>query len=268
MTTQADADIIVAKKLAAGFKSKTIWSGADFKVQRGEFIGLLGSNGAGKTTLFRLILGLSAPKTGSLQVFGNAAKRGNARIGFVPQRRFIDTESKIQAIEYVRLGIRGNRLGFSLARQAAQERQTALDSLATVDGLDLAFKPLGQLSGGELQRVFLAQALVGKPDLLLLDEPLANLDIRRETQLIRLIYSVCKSQNIAVLLIAHDINPLLPVVDRIIYIANGKVASGKPNEIVTSARLSALYGAPIEVLHDSKGRLAVLGVEEAVHHDS
>ena len=261
-------DVIAAKKLAAGFGDKTVWGSADFSIARGEFIGLLGSNGAGKTTLFRLILGLARQSNGTLKVFGSDAERGNSRIGYVPQRRIVDSESKIQSVEYVRLAIAGNRWGFSLASQVRRERQAALDVLATVDATSLAYRPLRELSGGELQRVFLAQALVGKPELLLLDEPLANLDIRRGTQLIRLIHTVAKSQNIAVLLIAHDINPLLPVVDRIIYIANGKVASGKPEKIVTSKRLSELYGAPIEVLHDSKGRLAVLGVEEAVHHDA
>jgi zinc/manganese transport system ATP-binding protein len=268
MKTNHNSEIIVAKRLGAGFGTKTIWHDADFSITRGEFIGLLGSNGAGKTTLFRLLLGLARPKRGTLQIFGNDPQRGNARIGYVPQRHYIDTESRIQAIEYVRLAISGNRWGFSLAAKAQQERQAALDSLAIVDAASLAYQPLSELSGGELQRVFLAQALVGKPELLLLDEPLANLDIRRQTQFIRLIYTVAKSQNIAVLLIAHDINPLLPVVDRIIYIANGKVASGKPEHIVTSEQLSALYGAPVEVLHDSKGRLAVLGVEEAIHHAS
>lgn len=267
MKITEDIPVIVAQKLAAGYKTKTVWSDADFSVSRGEFIGLLGSNGAGKTTLFRLLLGLAWPQQGSIELFGKRPERGNARIGYVPQRRPIDTESKIQAVEYVRIGISGNRWGFGLQTQARAERQAALDALATVDAASLSLRPLSELSGGELQRVFLAQALVGKPELLLLDEPLANLDIRRETQFIRLIHTVAKTQNIAVLLIAHDINPLLPVVDRIIYIANGKVASGKPDQIVTSQRLSALYGAPIEVLHDSKGRLAVLGVEEAVHHD-
>ncbi len=261
-------DVVAAKKLAAGFGDKTVWGSADFSIARGEFIGLLGSNGAGKTTLFRLILGLARPSHGTLKVFGSDAERGNSRIGYVPQRRIVDGESKIQSVEYVRLAIAGNRWGFSLASQVRRERQAALDVLATVDATSLAYRPLRELSGGELQRVFLAQALVGKPELLLLDEPLANLDIRRGTQLIRLIHTVAKSQNIAVLLIAHDINPLLPVVDRIIYIANGKVASGKPEQIVTSQQLSELYGAPIEVLHDSKGRIAVLGVEEAVHHDA
>jgi zinc/manganese transport system ATP-binding protein len=131
----------------------------------------------------------------------------------------------------------------------------------------LAYRPLYELSGGELQRVFLAQALVGNPKLLLLDEPLANLDIRRETQLVQLIHKIAKEKNIAVLLIAHDVNPLLHMVDRIIYIANGKVATGLPHEIINSKTLSALYDAPIEVLRSSSGRMAVLGVEEAVHHN-
>ncbi|MFI5270853.1 MAG: metal ABC transporter ATP-binding protein [Candidatus Saccharimonadales bacterium] len=268
MKSKDDLDIIVAKELAAGYKDKIVWSDANFSIKRGEFIGLLGSNGAGKTTLFRLILGLANYQRGTINVFGSDPKRGNKRIGYVPQRRFIDTESKIDSIEYVRIGITGNKWGFSVGGQAGRERQAAMDILASLDASELANRPLSELSGGELQRVFLAQALIGKPDLLLLDEPLANLDIRRETQLIRLIHSVAKDQNIAVLLIAHDINPLLPVVDRIIYIANGKVASGRTGEIITSKRLSQLYGAPIEVLSDSKGRLAVLGVEEAIHHDA
>jgi len=259
-------DIVIARNLSAGYKNKPVWQAADFSIKRGEFVGLLGANGAGKTTLFRLLLGLVQPLDGELKVFGEPARKGNVRIGYVPQRRQIDTETKIEALEYVRLGVTRHYLGFSTPARAQQERHQSLAALRLVDGLALAHQPLSELSGGELQRVFLAQALVGKPDLLLLDEPLANLDIRRETQLIHLVAGVVRQQHIAVLLIAHDINPLLPAVERIIYIANGKVASGKPNEIVTSETLSALYNAPIEVLRDSKGRLAVLGVEEAVHH--
>jgi zinc/manganese transport system ATP-binding protein len=260
------SEIIVAKNVSISYRGKTVWSGANFAIKRGEFIGLLGANGAGKTTLFRVILGLARPTNGEIRLFGAEPQRGNMRVGYVPQRRFIDADSRVEALEYVRLGIRGGQLGFSLPRAARQERTQALEALKQVDVTALARRPLAQLSGGELQRVFLAQALVGKPDVLLLDEPLANLDIRRETQLIRVVSDVARSQNIAVMLIAHDINPLLPVVDRIIYIANGKIASGKPESIVTSETLSALYGAPIEVLRSPKGRLAVLGVEEAEHH--
>lgn len=262
----ADTDLVSAHNLTAGYANKVIWQHADFTIKPGEFIGLLGPNGAGKTTLFRLLLGLAHPISGALTVFGERPRRGNMRIGYVPQHRPIDSETKIEALEYVRLGISGTRFGFSLPTTTRSEQKQALEALRSIDSVNLAHRPLSELSGGELQRVFLAQALVSKPELLLLDEPLANLDIRRETELIRLVSSVVRQQHIAALLIAHDINPLLPVIDRIIYIANGKVASGKPEEIVTNKALSALYGAPIEVLKGSQGQLAVLGVEEAIHH--
>jgi zinc/manganese transport system ATP-binding protein len=264
--TQLTGHLIQAEQLAAGYGNRNVWEKANFYVERGEFIGLLGPNGAGKSTLLRLLLGLLPARSGNLTLFGKTPRRGNSRVGYVPQRREVDNDSNIHALEYVRLGLLGNRWGFSLPSQAEHERQAALNILKTVNSIDLAYRPLRQLSGGELQRVFLAQALAGQPELLLLDEPLANLDIRRETQLIHLIHTIAKAQKIAVLLIAHDINPLLPVVDRIIYIANGQVASGKPEDVITSRQLTALYGASIEVLHDSRGRLAVLGVEEALHH--
>jgi zinc/manganese transport system ATP-binding protein len=259
-------NLLKAKNLSAGYNGMPIWQDASFEVSSGDFIGLLGPNGAGKTTLFNQILGLSKPISGSLTVFDKPASRGNVRIGYVPQRRDIDSESRLAAIEYVRMGINGTKWGFSLPTQAASERHQALRALEIVDAGYLATKPLSKLSGGEAQRVLLAQALIGKPDLLLLDEPLANLDIRRGTELVKLISSIVKSQKIAVMLIAHDINPLLHVINRIIYIANGKIVSGDPGKIITTKNLSKLYGAPVEVLHDSKGRLAVLGVEEAVHH--
>lgn len=260
-------EVVSASNLAAGYKDKIIWEKAGFSVNAGEFIGLLGPNGAGKSTLMNIILGLLKPIRGEIKVLGESPRRGNANIGYVPQRRNMDGDSRLEAVEYVRLNIRSNSLGFSSPRQAIKERAAALEALKLVDGLELADKPLSQLSGGEAQRVYLAQALVSKPKLLLLDEPLANLDIKRGNQLIRLVKRIAKTENIAVILIAHDINPLLPVADRIIYIANGHVASGKLSEIITSKALSKLYNAPVEVLKDSKGRLAVLGIEEALHHE-
>ncbi len=260
-------ELVKAERLSAGYNSKAIWHDASFSIKPGEFVGLLGANGAGKTTLFRLLLGLEKPLSGSLEIFGEAPRRGNPKISYIPQRRIIDSETRIQALEYVRLGTFGNKWGFSFGKNAVQERKAALEILKLVDASDLAYRSLSELSGGEQQRIFLAQALVGKPDLLLLDEPLANLDIRREIQLVSIIDRIARSEKLSVILIAHDINPLLPVVDRIIYIANGKVAAGTPSEIVTNQKLSELYDAPIEVLRDSRGRLAVLGTEEAMHHE-
>ncbi len=260
---QTSNDVIVAKGLGMHYPGKTIWRGADFTIGRGEFVGVLGPNGAGKTTLFKILLGLLKPTHGSLEVLGEAPKRGRSKIGYVPQRRPIDDEMSVEAVELVRLGVNGHSFGFG--GNPDEDREKALKALKSVDAENLARRPLGQLSGGELQRVFLAQALVGEPEILLLDEPLANLDIRRETDLVQLVARVVKEQNVTALLIAHDLNPLLPVLDRVMYIAAGKVATGTPDEIVTTESLSKLYGAPVEVLHDSRGRVAVLGAEEASH---
>lgn len=266
MANQQDL-IIEARDLAAGYGDKLIWKQATFTVKRGEFVGVLGPNGAGKTTLLRLLLGLVAPAHGSLKVNGKLPRRGNPRIGYVPQRHSIDGELRLEALEFVRLGVNGTRWGMPWPGTAADEKQKALDSLKAVDAIQLAHRALGELSGGELQRIFMAQALAGGPELLLLDEPLANLDIRRETELIRLVAKVVREQKMTVLLIAHNINPLLPAVDRLIYAVNGRIAAGRPKEIITTKKLSELYGAPVEVLSDSRGRIAVLGTEEAAHHE-
>lgn len=257
-------NIITAKNLSVRYNDHTIWQDANFTIEKGKFIGILGPNGAGKTTLFRLLLGLAQPTAGELTVLGKNPHRGNPRIGYVPQRHHVDNDMSIEALEIVRIGLTGNKWGMSLT--PAKERKKAFEALQAVGAEELAHRPLGKLSGGELQRVFLAEALVSEPDLLLLDEPLANLDIRRETNLVQLASEVAKSKGVTVLLIAHNINPLLPVLDSVIYIAEGKIATGAPNEIFTSEGLTKLYGIPIEVLRDSYGRVAVLGIDEAPHH--
>jgi len=267
MVDSTNRQIIVAKNLAAGYRGKAIWSNAYFTINKGEFVVVLGQNGSGKTTLLRLLLGLMKPLEGSLRILGEQPHRGNPRIGYVPQRRPIDSDMTIEALELVRLGVNGNHWGFTSTSRVKSERDKALKALNSVDALNLAHRAIGSLSGGELQRVFLAQALVGEVDILLLDEPLANLDVRREVNLVNIISGVAKSTGVTVLLIAHDLNPILPVLDRVIYVARGGIATGTPAEVVTSESLSALYGAPIEVLRDSKGRVAVLGTEEAAHHD-
>jgi len=257
-------NIIAAKNLSIAYGEHAIWRDANFSIEKGKFIGILGPNGAGKTTLFKLLLGLIRQTSGELSVLDESPHRGNSHIGYVPQRHHIDSDMNIEALEIVRIGLNGNKIGIGL--NPAREREMALGALRIVGAEELAHRSLGKLSGGELQRVFLAEALVSKPDLLLLDEPLANLDIRRETNLVQLISEIVKSQGVTVLLIAHNINPLLPVLDSVVYVAEGKIATGTPSEIFTSESLTKIYGTQVEVLRDSHGRVAILGVDESPHH--
>ena len=160
----------------------------------------------------------------------------------------------------MRLGFSGKQWGLGLFSQ--KDRQAAVEALEAVGATDLAHRSLGVLSGGELQRIFLAEALVSNPSVLLLDEPLSNLDMRRERELLQLIHGVVQSRNVTALLIAHNINPLLPYLDKVVYIANGKVATGTPKEVLTSECLSALFGLHVEVLQDSRGNIGIVGIED------
>jgi len=259
---KSSPDLISAQNLAAGYPHKTVWRDASFSFGRGEFVAIIGPNGAGKTTLFRILLGLQQPLAGSVRLFGEPPSRGNPKIGYVPQRHIVDSETNIECVEMVRLGLSGKRWGFNPFSHG--DREAAYSALDAVGATDIAHRSLGVLSGGELQRVFLAEALVSDPEVLLLDEPLSNLDIRRETDLLHLVDGVVRKRGVTALLIAHNINPLLPHLDKVMYIANGKIATGKPSEVLTSESLSALYGIRVEVLRDPHGNVAIIGVEE--HH--
>jgi len=257
-----ESTLVSAEKLTAGYPNKVVWQEVSFSVGQGEFVAVIGPNGAGKTTLFRILLGLQRPLGGRIEIFGQPPKRGNPKIGYVPQRHSIDTDTNVEALELVRLGLSGSRWGFNPFSHS--DREAAMDALQAVEATELAHRPLGVLSGGELQRVFLAEALVGDPKILLLDEPLSNLDLRRETELLHVVNDVVRKRGVTALLIAHNINPLLPHLDKVIYVANGKVATGKPSEVLTSESLSYLYGIQIEVLRDPHGNVAIIGIEE--HH--
>ncbi len=256
---------IVARELAARYGSRAIWTNANFTVPAGSFTAILGPNGSGKSTLVRLILGLLPPASGVIEVLGEAPRRGNPRIGYVPQGSNFDPELSIRGRDFVALGVDGHKWGVRLAGRAQVEN--AVDSsIASVDARGYADRPLGRLSGGEQQRLLLAQALIGRPQLLLLDEPLSHLDVRNQQAIVQLISAVARERQLTVLLIAHDVNPLLPHIDHVLYVAQGKLAMGEPAEIITSESLSRIYSSPVEVLRDSRGRVFVVGLEEEVSH--
>ena len=139
-------------------------------------------------------------------------------------------------------------------------------AIQAVDASGYANRSVGKVSGGEQQRLLLAQALVGRPRLLVLDEPLSHLDVRNQRAMVQLIAEVARERGLTVLLIAHDVNQLLAHIDHVLYIAQGRLAMGKPEDIITSARLTEIYSSPVEVIKDSRGRLFVVGLEEEVSH--
>ena len=258
---------ISARNLGAGYNGVRVWDGATFDVRTAEFVAVLGPNGAGKSTLFRLLLGLLRPAAGELEILGGPPRRGDARIGYVPQRRALDPDLPVRGRDLVHLGVDGHRWGVELPgiahRPGDRRVQDAIDAVAAQAYAD---RPVGRLSGGEQQRLLLAQALVGDPQLLLLDEPLASLDLRNQLAMSGLVADLARSRGLTVLLIAHDVNPLLTLVDRVVYVARGQIAIGKPQDVITTETLSRLYESPIEVLRDSRGRVFVVGLEDEIAH--
>ncbi len=270
---------------------RTILDGVSFEIAPGEFTGLIGSNGAGKTTLFRVILGLqrasaggvgfggpgitegstrapahqSAPATRSRTLIHPRTRtrtrpRGHRQIGYVPQKFLLDPDLPLRARDLVGLGLDASRLG--VPRPSRARRALVDEMLEAVDARDFADTRVGRLSGGEQQRILIAHALISRPRLLLLDEPLANLDLRSADEVVALLARITREQEIAVLISAHEINPLLGVMDRIVYLAGGRAASGSTDEVVRADVLSELYGHHVDVLNVHGRVLIVAGAGE------
>ena len=248
-----------------------IWGGVSLSVARGEFVAVLGPNGAGKSTLIKAVLGLLPLAAGSARVLGRPAGDANQSIGYLPQRRSFDAGTRIRGIDLVRLGLDGVRWGVPLPGlpRRARETERVAEVIEQVGATGYARKPIGELSGGEQQRLLIAQALVRRPELLLLDEPLDSLDLPNQAAVAALVRRICREEKVAVLLVAHDINPILGFLDRVVYLAGGSAVEGRPEDVISSRTLRRLYGAPIEVLRASDGRLVVVGQPEApfVHGD-
>jgi zinc/manganese transport system ATP-binding protein len=247
---------------------RTILDGVSFALAPGELTGLIGSNGAGKTTLLRVILGLQTPTQGSVTVPTVERRRS---IGYVPQKFMLDPDMPLRGRDLVALGIDGHRLGVPCPSRNRRERVQAM--LAAVAAESFAAARVGRLSGGEQQRILIAHALISHPKLLLLDEPLANLDLRSAREVVSLLARIAREQQIAVLISAHEMNALLPVMDRVVYLADGRAACGTAEEVVRSEVLTRLYGHQVEVLRVGGRVIVVAGDSDDAepthphHHD-
>jgi zinc/manganese transport system ATP-binding protein len=269
----AEGPAIRLRGATASRGGRPIWSGVDLEIEPGEFVAVLGPNGAGKSTLLDVVLGLLPLSAGQVEVLGARPGPASARrIGYLPQRRNFDAATRIRGRDVVRLGLDGDRWGVPLpGRLSGASRRAAArveEMIALVGAGAYASRPIGELSGGEQQRLLIAQALVRQPRMLLLDEPLDSLDLSNQGAVAGLVQRICKSEGVTVLLVAHDVNPILGYLDRVVYFAGGRGLAGPPREVVSGPTLSGLYGVPIEVLEASDGRLVVVGTPEppAHHH--
>jgi zinc/manganese transport system ATP-binding protein len=250
-------EILSVEGVGVRLSGRDVLRDVSFAIAPGELTGLIGSNGSGKTTLFRTILGLQAASAGRVLIDGRPRSRRNSLIGYVPQKFLLDPDMPLRARDLVGLGLDAHRLGIPLPSRARRARIDEM--LQAVDAGAFADARVGLLSGGEQQRVLIAHALIAKPELLLLDEPLANLDLRAGREVVQLLAGIAKERHVAVLISAHEMNPLLPVLDRIVYLAAGRAASGTTEEVVRADVLSELYGSHVDVLNVHGRVLVVAG---------
>jgi zinc/manganese transport system ATP-binding protein len=237
--------VVVFEDGSVQFGRRTIWEEASFSIQAGELVGLIGPNGTGKTTLLRVLLGQVPLASGQVRVLDAPPGRGNPAIGYVPQRRSLAADLSVRGFDLVMLGLVGHRWGFGPA--TASERRQVLEALDAVGASSYADRPVGLLSGGEQQRLLIAQALLTRPRLLLLDEPLASLDLKSQHDFVHLVEQIRRERGISVLMVAHDLNPLLELLNSMVFMLDGKVVSGRLDEVVRSDLLSRLYDTPVHV---------------------
>ncbi|UAJ79478.1 ATP-binding cassette domain-containing protein [Leifsonia sp. ZF2019] len=259
--------VLQLRDASLGFGDRTLWSGLDLDVHAGEFVAVLGPNGSGKTSLLRAILGQQRLDGGSIVFDGHPVRRGDRRIGYIPQQKLIPAGTPMRARDLVRLGVDGHRWGIPLPNRADRARTDEL--IDAVGARRYADSPVGSLSGGEQQRLRVAQALAGDPAMLLCDEPLLSLDLQHQRGVSELIDKRRRDQGSAVVFVTHDVNPVLGMVDRVLYLAGGRFRTGTPDEVLRSDVLTDLYGTPVDVIR-SRGRIVVVGIPDSethAHHD-
>jgi zinc/manganese transport system ATP-binding protein len=267
-TPDRGAPVLSVRGARLAFGARVLWRELDLDVNSGEFVAVLGPNGSGKTSLIRVLLGSQQLTAGTVLV-GGGGPGANRRIGYIPQQRAIDSTLSIRGRDLVGLGIDGHRWGMGF-RGMRERRRRVDDVVRAVGARDFADRPIGLLSGGEQQRLRVAQALVGNPDVLLCDEPLLSLDLAHQQAVSQLIETRRRTAGTAVLFVTHEINPVLPLVDRVLYLVDGRFRIGPPDEVMTSETLSYLYQTDIEVLR-VRGQIHVIGAraglcEEDPHH--
>lgn len=257
--------VVAVDGLGLRFGERVLWEGLTFSLEHGEFLAVLGPNGTGKTSLLRILLGLLEPSAGRALVDGRPPSEARARIGYVPQQRVFERDVALRARDLVRLGLDGHRWGIGPAGARAKQRIDR--ALEHVGATGYANAPIGRLSGGEQQRIRIAQALVSDPALILADEPLLSLDLAYQNVITSLLDQRRRNAGTPVVFVTHDINPVLGLVDRVLYLAPGDWAIGAPDDVLTSETLSELYGTDVDVLR-VRGRIVVVGTpdDQHVHH--
>jgi zinc/manganese transport system ATP-binding protein len=257
--------VVRAVDLRLSFGERLLWEGLQFELERGELLAVLGPNGTGKTSLIRIMLGLLQPSGGRIEIEGGPPKERRSRIGYIPQQRVFDRDMPVRGRDLVRFGLDGHRWGIGRLSSAQAARIDGV--LDEVGATGYADAPIGRLSGGEQQRLRIAQALVSDPALVLADEPLLSLDLAYQRVIVGLLDERRRRSGTPVVFVTHDINPVLPTVDRVLYLAPGAWAIGTPDDVLTSETLSRLYDTDVDVLR-VRGRIVVVGTpdDQHVHH--
>ncbi len=255
-TTPSGTPAIEIRGGSLAFGTRTLWNDLNLSIAQGEYFAVLGPNGSGKSTFLKVTLGLTVMNTGTISVLGKPARAGNPGVGYIPQQKAIDPSTPMRACDLVGLGIDGHRWGIRLGGRKYRAKVNEL--LEAVGALEYANVPVGLLSGGEQQRLRIAQALANNPQMLLADEALLSLDLNHQYAVADLIHRFNRDQGGSVIFVTHEINPIIEHVDRVLYLANGRFTVGTVPEVMNSETLSDLYGTPINVLK-SNGRYVVVG---------